>query len=261
MIAQIRSELLKVSTTKLWWILLLGMVVFSAGYTALVVLAGLFAPMSPLNLESPGTVKSVYNLTVTVAYFIPLSIGVIVVTQEYRHRTIGQTLLAQPNRWIAYGAKVLTGFAFALLYGVVTIGVCISVAALLLTLNGESTHLITGQVQSTVFSSVGVLALWGAIGAGVGALLRNQVAAIIGVVVVAQFMEPILRMITAAVDRQEMAVLLPGGASDTAVGGTLYSSVAEQVDQSPAIGLLVLVGYAVVFAVVGGLRFARYEVS
>jgi hypothetical protein len=107
--------------------------------------------------------------------------------------------------------------------------------------------------------------LWTLIGVGVGALVRNQVAAVVGVLVFTQFVEPIGRTAAAFVDGlADYTRFLPGAAGDALVGASVFSTAMPQgsTDALPWwVGGIVLLGYAVLFVVLGHLVSWRRDVS
>ncbi|NUV67127.1 MULTISPECIES: ABC transporter permease [unclassified Streptomyces] len=257
----LRSEVLKLTTTRLWWVLLLAALACSAGLTALIVFGGLNAPRSPLSFGTAADAVPAYNMAVALAYVFPLAIGVITVTQEYHARTISATLLAEPRRARVYAAKLLVGLGTAFVYGTVAVLSGALVSAALLSGHGKPTYLTDGAVLGALGGSIVVMTLWGAIGVGVGALVRNQVAAIVGILLVTQFLEPTLRILASSLGNAELGNLLPGGAGDLAGGGTIMTAAAEADGGSQGLGFLVLALYAVAIGAVGAARFTRYEAS
>ena len=107
--------------------------------------------------------------------------------------------------------------------------------------------------------------LWVLVGIGVGALVRNQVAAVVIVLAFTQFVEPLLRAGAALVDGLSgFTRVLPGSASDALVGSSVFSvfSAAGQADPLEWWqGGLVLAAYAVVFLVAGYLVSWRRDVT
>ncbi|GHB75116.1 ABC transporter permease [Streptomyces cirratus] len=261
MSTQLRSEIHKLTSTRLWWILLLAMAIGSAGITALVVFAGLNAPRSPLDFNTAEGVVPAYNIALALTYIFPLAIGVVLVTQEHHSRTLTATLLAEPRRARVYGAKIAVGLCTALLYGVVSVASGALVTAALLTGHGQSSFLTHTSVLSALAGSVVVLTLWGAIGVGVGALVRNQTVAIVGILVLTQFLEPALRVLSSSLGHSAMAHLLPGSAGDLAGGGTIMSAATQATGGTQTLGFLVLAFYALAICALGAVRFARYQVS
>ncbi len=258
---QFGSELTKIISTKLWLFLLAGMAVLSSGFTAFIVFVALNVSRSPLHLHSADNITLFYNMSAAIAYVFPLAFGVITVTQEYNSRTIVQTFLGEPRKHVVYGAKFLASLCVALLYGVVSVGLSAAITAAMLAAQGTDPHLNDPKVATAILGSVGVLALWGPIGVGIGALLRNQVVAIVGILLVTRFIEPLARLGAARAGYAQLGSLLPGGAGDVATGGTIINAAAGMSTSTPALGFVVLGAYTAVFALAGLLRFTRYEVS
>jgi len=99
------------------------------------------------------------------------------------------------------------------------------------------------------------------LGAAFGAVVPNQVAAIVAVLAFTQFVEPIARLGLSAVDSLSgVAAFLPGAAADSVVGASLFGEISGGGgDLLPGwAGALVLLAYAAVLTVVGRwTTFAR----
>ncbi len=110
-----------------------------------------------------------------------LVLGVLVVTTEFRHGTASSIFLATPRRWPVLVAKLaatllvglLAGLAFVLVNG----GLALSLFS---SRGGEMPS--AGDLASVYAGAVVSLALICAFGFGVGAVVRNQVVAIIAAV-------------------------------------------------------------------------------
>ena len=113
MLAPVRAELLKFFTTRLWWGMAIA--VFLAG-AAFAVLFGFLLTSSTASTGGPGgtpltgdatqVANTVYTAGLGVGYLLMLTIGVLQIGSEYRHKTITGTFLATPKRLTAMGAKV-----------------------------------------------------------------------------------------------------------------------------------------------------------
>src|SRR5215468_2766246 len=108
----LRVEVLKVRTTRMWWILLLVMV----GYVGLTAAFIAFAfgalpaeaagPGAP-SLDDRNTLLAVYTLGLPLGYVFPVVLGVLAITTEYRYQTLTPTFLGEPRRDLVLNAKLL----------------------------------------------------------------------------------------------------------------------------------------------------------
>ena len=249
MSAALRSELFKLRSTRT----ALGLLGAMLGLILLVVALHGFG-LAAANFDS--TAQQVTVLfgwgEVFGAIFAAL-LGALSITGEIRYGTIRPTFLVTPERRRVVAAKVwasmLTGAGFGLLAGVVAAGV--GTAAL--TLRGIDVQLAASDYALLIAGGAAAAALWAAIGVGVGAVVRSQVPALVGIVVWLLFVENLLVGDIAGV--RGVGRLLPGAAGKAISGqdpGTLLA---------PGIGLLLLVGYAVAAAVVGVRATARHDVA
>ncbi|HEX8498811.1 MAG TPA: hypothetical protein VF661_16550, partial [Actinomycetales bacterium] len=100
-----------------------------------------------------------------------------------------------------------------------------------------------------------------ALGAGLGMLVRNQVAAVVVVVATSQLVEPLLRLgLGAWSATRGVARVLPGAAADALTGASIYTVSGGAPLLRPWVGGLVLAGYAVLLTVAGILRTASRDV-
>ncbi|RLK46663.1 ABC transporter permease subunit [Microbacterium telephonicum] len=268
-----RSELTKQFSTAMWWILGIVLVAYvgstaaglaaTFGAVATGAIGGDSAGAPPLPEEILPPV--IYSLATAVGYVFPLLIGVIVVTGEFRHQTLTPTFLATPRRGVALGGKLVAGTVLGLLYAALAIVVTVGPGAGLLAAFGVDTKLDDSDIWAMIGRMVIAFVLWMLIGIGVGTLVRNQVAAVVGVIAFTQFLEPILRTVGGFVDGvTDVVRWLPGAASDALVGASIYTSfMGAQADDQIAwwAGGLVLLGYAVVLLVAGYLFSWRRDVS
>ena len=273
MIAAIRSETLKLVTTRLWWVLALILAVY-VGFTA-GLLAGLFGALGDQLSQQPGAPALpegmvppiVYSAVTAVGYVFPLILGTLAVTSEVRFQTLTPTFLAQPRRGRVLGAKLVVLAIAGAVFGVIGLVVAIGLGAPILTATGNDAALGDTDTWALAGRVVLAMALWAIIGVGVGSLIQNQVAAIVVVLAFTQFVEPILRAgtsiweWTAAVGR-----FLPGAASDALVGSSLFTafgtaggSTVDPLEWWQ--GGLVLLAVAVIVSIVGYLTAWRRDIT
>jgi ABC-type transport system involved in multi-copper enzyme maturation permease subunit len=260
----LRVELRKTTTTRMWWVLLLvmtGYVLAIAAFLALAFTAGPQATGGPPRLPPEQMRLALYTVAMPLGYVFPLLVGTLSITTEYRYQTLTYTFLATPRRGLVLLAKLVSATLVGLLFGVVGVLAGLGGAAGVLALRGEDAGL-TGEVLRALAQSVLGMGLWAAVGVGVGALLRNQVAAVIVVLAFSQLVEPILRLgLGAWSATREVSRYLPGAAGDAMAGGSLLTvgSPVQLLDWWA--GGLVLAGYAVVFFVLGWASTVRRDVA
>jgi ABC-2 type transport system permease protein len=108
-----------------------------------------------------------------------LVLGVRAVTDEFRHGTIVSTLVVTPSRGRVVAAKAVTVAVAGALVTLTAWGAMVASATVLASTEGTSLRL-----GEEAWRSLGGTALagaaWGLIGLGLGAIVRSQVAAIVG---------------------------------------------------------------------------------
>jgi hypothetical protein len=178
--ALLHAELLKVRSTRAPAGLLLATLVFTA-LTVWVNVPKVEAADVPVALDDPDLLAGVAG---GAAFGAPLVLivllGVISFTQEFRYGTATSTYLNEPHRARVLVAKLLT---IAMLSVVVTtVALALSVPfgiALIRARDGDVT--VGAQFWQTVAVGFLVMAAYGAIGVALGALVRNQIVAVVGV--------------------------------------------------------------------------------
>jgi len=188
------------------------------------------------------------------------------VTTEFRHKTLSPTFLATPQRGLVLAGKVVIGIGLGVLFGVVGVLASVLPAAGFLLAYGVETDLGSPDTWALFGRMILAFVLWVLIGIGVGALVRNQVGAIVGVLVFTQFLEPVGRAAAGFVEGLTTVTrFLPGAASDALVGASLFNSAAPGMPAEDPLawwaGGLVLLGYALVLLVLGYLTSWRRDVT
>ncbi|MDN5894452.1 MAG: ABC transporter permease [Nocardioides sp.] len=268
----IRSEIRKIFSTRLWWGLLIGVVVIGGGVSALFASlvgttnAGPDPADNPFLIMSLGTAQLIYaaGFFWLIAPLIPLALGVILITQEFRHQTITETFLATPRRWKVLISKTVAVVVIGVVYGVVSVTSSAVFGALVLKMKGEPTYLGDDQVWRTFAMILLVFVLWALLGFGFGMLIRNQLAAVfiaLGIALIAQI---ILQVLFSALGWETAPKLLPNSLSQ----GMLVTS-----DPTGGAGgggspyfdwwidALILLGYAIVLSGVGSWLLSKRDIS
>jgi len=258
----------KTFTTRMWWVLLLVMVPYLAGFAAFIAFAFSAAPPAGAaagapTLDDPSVVTAVYGLAMPLGYVFPALVGILAVTTEYRHKTITSTLLAETRRPLVVLAKFSVAGVLGLVFGVVGVAASTGAGAAAVAATGNPTLLSDPDVLASLARAAVGLAVWAMIGVAFGLVLRNQIAAIVSLLAFSQLVEPIARVGLGAFEAtQSVARLLPGAAGDALTGSSVFALQGGPVDLlSPWQGGLVLVAYALVLGAIGTVGFVRRDVA
>ncbi|CAN5340316.1 ABC transporter permease [soil metagenome] len=255
MIKLIHAELRKLFSTKLWLWLLIGACVLSGGGTALLIGFSDQAAANPETGVPPVESEAFTQLALAgganaVVFFLIL--GIIGMTQEYRHRTATPTFLVTPKRGQVVLSKLVTYLGVCLLFAIVVNAIVVAVALPWLSAKGAPVSLSRDNLE-VLLGSIGAAALYGLVGVGVGALLRNQVAAIVGALIYLFVAEPILRSVPATASAYKW---LPGGTLESITATTVNTDLLQRWQ-----GALLLTAYGVVLAVLGWVFAVRRDIS
>jgi ABC-2 type transport system permease protein len=241
---QLLAELRKMRSTRTNLGLLAGMI----GLTLLTVLINGFV-LSANELQTHDNQHMLLSAGTNGALFAAL-IGVMAITSEFRHGTIRPTFVVTPDRSRVIAAKVVASLLMGIVFGIVAIGLSFGVGYAILAGRGIDFALDTGHVVLLVLGTLFMTALWAALGVGLGALVKNQVFAVIGVIVWAFVIDNLLRGLVPDVGR-----FTPVAASDSITAG-----FADYLLAPVAAGLLLL-GYVAVFVAAGAFLVARRDVT
>jgi hypothetical protein len=191
MSALLRAELLKLRTTRTFAALVGAATVLSLLIVTLAATTG--------SVATPADIRSNLNAA-NPSGLLTLLLGAIGMTAEWRHRTITSTVLAAPARVRLLAAKTLAyTLAGMLLSLLVTLAIML-VGTLLLSARGAPA-LGVADLADLLWRSLLIAALFGALGVGLGAIVRNQIATVIGIVLMFFFLEPLLLALAPEVGR------------------------------------------------------------
>jgi ABC-2 type transport system permease protein len=241
---QLLSELRKMRSTRTNLGLLAGMV---ALILLTVLLTGLVTKKSELaDLENQYSVLSAG----TAASLFAGLIGVMAITSEFRHGSIRSTFLVAPHRTRVVAAKVLASLVMGVAFGFAAIGLSLGLGYAILDARGVTVALSTRDVLWLVLGTPVMTAAWAALGVGFGAVVRNQVFAVIGLILWTMVIDNLLIGLVPSI----------GGYTLMGASGAITSYPADYV-LSAAVGALLLLGYVTVFLTSGALLVARRDVT
>ena len=244
MIAQIRAELLKIRTTRTTIGLILGMIALILFFT---LLTGLLT--HPSGLASKEDQRQLLSLSSFTAVFSALA-GVLLVTSEYRYGTIRPTFIFNPVRSRVLTAKAVAGALAGLAFGILGEAIGWVIGYAILDGRGITVVLGSGDILLLTLGGLAGAALWGAIGAGLGPIVHNQVGGIITLLAWGLVVDNLLFGLVPSVGR-----FMPTRASDALMGLRVDHLV------SPGAGAITLIAWAGALAVVGIARSVRQDIN
>lgn len=263
----IKAEVRKLTTTRLWWGMAIGIIVLGAGIAAL--FAAVSGTPGPAD-ESTGTAAitaldiatGVYTSGVGFGYLLLLVIGILTIGSEYRHKTITSALLATPSRVRLIGAKIVALLIFGVAYGLLFLVSSVGAGGAILATKGQAVFPEPATLGRTLALSLLVLGLWALIGLGLGVLIPNQVAALLIGVGLAFIVEPILGAVLSTQDWGEtLAMYFPSTATAAILDQTQDGSGGPNLQLLTWWqGSLVLTAYAAIFALIGIILTRRRDI-
>jgi ABC-2 type transport system permease protein len=237
--ALLRGELIKVRTTRTALGFATASVLLVVAYVLVSLLAG-----------DPTTVSEKRDaLNVGGVLSVPLLIfGIVGATGEYRHRTLAPAALIAPDRTRLTLARLL-----AYLLTAIAVGVAMVVVALVIGLPLLSSQLgpdLAGEdYRRVIGGGLIVASLTAALGVGVGVLVRNQVAGVVGALIWLFILSPLLGLIDEGLPNY---TTLPAA-------GVAGGSQGDGLSWGGAVAVLVV--WALVFNVLGLLAEKRRDID
>lgn len=172
MSALLEAELLKLRTTRTF-VALVG-----AALALTLIFAVLSGLLSDFETEEDARLLFVGDFT---GIFIVL-LGAMGMAGEWRHRTITSTVLAAPDRVKLLAAKTLSYAVAGVVVSFVVTSALMLVGTIVLSSRGETT-LPVSELLDVLWRNLVVAAYLGAFGVCIGAIVRSQVAAIVGLLI------------------------------------------------------------------------------
>ncbi len=249
----VAGEFHKLFTTWLWlWLL-------AASIALTVLYAGLAIAFSadPDNVAPPLSSAAGQRVLFSVGQGAGALVAVLAaigITGEFRHRTATATFLATPRRGRVVTAKLVAYGLVGAAYGLACVAATVATAVPWLASRGIDVPLTGNGIPTTLAGVVAAVAIFGLVGVGLGALVRDQVATVVTLLVYLFVAEPILTRIPAL---GGWTTYLPGSAASALTQVTLRG----QDFLEPWQGGLVLAGYGVAFAVAGTYLAIRRDVT
>lgn len=253
MTALVRAELLKLRTVQLpLWLLATTLLLVALGVAATVLTAGMEG--NPLQVDDPELLARAVA-SASSGNVILVVLGILMLTQEFRFGTATPSFLTTPKRGRVVVAKLAAVGVAGAVFAVLSAALALVLSVALVALRGGSTT-IDRTVLEVLAACVLVLVLYGPIGIGVGALVRNQIAAVVATLAWMFIVEQLLVALLPEVGRWT-----PGGATAAVLQLGDFATQGRG-DLLPVwAGVALLVAYAVVLSVAGARLTLRRDLT
>jgi ABC-2 type transport system permease protein len=242
-IAQLRSELLKQRSTQTALFLFLAM----AGLVALAVAMHVLA-LGSTRLSTNAHQLEVFQIGTRAGMLFAALAGALAITSEIRYGTIRPTFLVSPRRSPVVAGKLAVGALTGLVYGLLAEGLMAAFAAIAFSIRGIPNELSSGDYTRILLGGAAAAALWAVLGVGVGALVRNQVATLVGLCAWMFLVESVSEGFVPGA-----AKLMPGGAGLSLAGNEHKLSV--------GVAAFLLIAYTAAAAGSGWVTTLRRDVT
>jgi ABC-2 type transport system permease protein len=236
------SEARKLATTWAIWIYVAALLAFLA---LVVVATFVTTDDAELDEQQLRDLLSAAGITTMLATLL----GILIFTAEFRHGTAAQTFLVTPRRERVVAAKAALGLLTGALLGLVALGAVAAMAAPWLAVRDVPFDLWDGDLVALYGGVLGVAALSGAIGVALGGAIRNQVAAVVAVLLWFLVVENVVFGLVPSVGRY-----LPGIASNAVLDPAIEN------DLSSEAGWLVTLAYTGAFCLLAAALVHRRDV-
>jgi ABC-2 type transport system permease protein len=243
MTGHLRSELLKQRSTQTTLLLFLAMF----GLVTLAVTMHVLA-LGADQLSTRAHQLEVFQVGTRAGMLFAGLAGAIAITAEIRYGTIRPTFLVTPRRGPVLAAKLAVGVLVGIVFGLLAEAMMAADATVTYAARGIENQLTGEDYLQLLTGGAGAAALWAVAGVGVGALVRNQVGAIVGLCTWMFLVES-----TSESFVPDLGRLLPGGLGLALAGNTD--------ELSALVGALLLVFYAAAAAAAGWIATDRRDIS
>jgi ABC-2 type transport system permease protein len=242
----VRAELRKLTTVRTTYGLLAALLALALASASLVIATGDQVGATPLgSAESMGRMLSTPGSDILLVL-----LGILLVTGEYRHQTATAAFLITPRRGRVLAAKLTAAGLVGIVAAVVSTVAALALALPWLATIGVDTDLASGALALGLLGKAAHLALYAMLGAGIGAVVRNQLAATLGGLFWLYAFEPLFIGGTFP----HVVRWLPTGAAIALAHGDLHGTVALP----QWAGGLLLLAYALAAAALAA-RFITYR--
>lgn len=241
------AELLKLRTLRSTWVYVIATLALSGLFTA----GGIGGESDEGRADPSYQFRLVLESSRATSIFA-LLLGIVLVTNEFRHGTITRTLLVTPrrNRMLAAKLVAAAGAGVALM----AIAFVVAAAMAVIWLGILDISLEPGDAARAAGRAFVGLALAGALGAAVGGAVHSQVGALVGALVWLFVAEPLTWVLLGVLDVGGVSEYLPAA---------WFFSIADSGEERSSFGVFVGVGlaYVAVATALAVLRTNRRDIT
>ena len=188
------AEFRKLATTRLWLWMLLACMALTALLASLAIAFDGSSDNATPPLSSAAGQRTLFSVGTGAGPLVAV-LAAIGLAREFRHKTSTATSLATPQRSRVVLAKLETYAIVGAAYGTSCLAVTAAIAYPWLA--AKHSGVVLAGKAGTMISVVAALAVYGLIGVGLAALLRDQIATVVGLLVYLFVVEPIITRVPA----------------------------------------------------------------
>lgn len=241
------AELLKLRTVRATW----GYALAAVGFAGLLAAGNIGSSAEFDRLEPDFQFRLLLDGAFP-AVVLALLLGMLLVTNEFRHGTIARTLLLTPHRGVLMAVKFVAGALAGL--GLAALSLATTVAVAVIWLSLLDVPLEPGEAGGGIWRGLLAAVLVGVFGAAVGGVVHSQVGALVGTLVWIFVAEPIVWALLGLVDLDGISDYLPAatvlGIADTEGEGLSFATTT-----------ITLCGWIAIAAVLAVLRTERRDIT
>jgi ABC-2 type transport system permease protein len=260
----LRAEFRRISTTKLWWIVLICIFVLSAGYAALPAAVALLqsrAGVASSPFTDPGIIRSIYNGGNVLSRILAMVVGIVAVGSDYRYGTLAASYLATPRRVRLLLGKAEALLIFGVIYGITSVAAGMLVSVPFVLAQGGTFLLDEPATWRSLILGVCSIALWTLIGMGIGILIKNMLVALVVGILLGFLVEPVVSIVFFLKRWDQLLNLMPSGATNAMLEITSPVLFAGH-DPTPWwLAAMVLGAWCLLPALAGALSAVRRDIA
>lgn len=241
--ALLRAELIKLRTTRTFVVL-----------TAATLAISLLVVVLTTTIQDEWTEDDARDLFTSdfTGLFI-LLLGVMGMAGEWRHRTITSTVLAAPRRLRLLSAKTISYAVAGIAISLIVTVTIMAIGTLILSARDLPTAGL-GDLADVLWRNLVVAAYLGAFGVCIGGLIRNQIVAIVGLLLLMFAIEPAVLGLAPEVGKFGPTLGAPNGFIGLE---DVFGEGDEQL--TPAVALLVMIGWVGLAFTAAAARLERRD--